>query len=130
MLLRDGRVVPVTAVRIDPFNGKVYNFSVAELESYAVGNTNVLVHNTGDCFNAPGEPGSFGDAAEAYHHRNNIYDLSERAFKAAEYYAGGDTIEELNLARAWLAKSKELFRTLARTREIGKIRFCKAGLTF
>ncbi len=46
LLLRDGRIVPVQAVRHEPFKGKVYNFSVAELESYAVANNNVLVHNS------------------------------------------------------------------------------------
>ena len=51
LLLRDGRIVPVQAIRHEAFRGKVYNFSVAELESYAVGRNNVLVHNIpGDCF--------------------------------------------------------------------------------
>jgi hypothetical protein len=50
LLLRDGRIVSVEAVRKEAFKDKVYNFSVAELESYAVGVNNVLVHNTPDCF--------------------------------------------------------------------------------
>jgi hypothetical protein len=51
LLLRDGRIVLVQAVRHQAFKGKVYNFSVAELESYAVGHNNVLVHNDPTCFN-------------------------------------------------------------------------------
>jgi hypothetical protein len=49
LLLRDGRIVSVEAVRKEAFKDKVYNFSVAELESYAVGLNNVLVHNVGPC---------------------------------------------------------------------------------
>jgi hypothetical protein len=46
----------LTWLRQEAFQGKVYNFSVAELESYAVGNNNVLVHNV-KCFDDVWEPG-------------------------------------------------------------------------
>jgi hypothetical protein len=63
LLLRDGRIVAVQAVRREQFKGKVYNFSVAELESYAVGVNNVLVHNTGaSCDYLDGSGGRWGGA--------------------------------------------------------------------
>ncbi len=69
LLLRDGRIVSVEAVRREAFQGKVYNFSVAELESYAVGRNNVLVHNVGECASdyeqAMREDLGVGDQAEA-----------------------------------------------------------------
>lgn len=46
LLLRDGRILPVEAVRHQPYFDQVYNFKVEELECYAVGPNSVLVHNT------------------------------------------------------------------------------------
>lgn len=46
LLLRDGRVVAVEALRHTPFEGTVYNLAVEELACYAVGRNGVLVHNT------------------------------------------------------------------------------------
>lgn len=45
VLLRDGRVVPVEAQELFPFEGTVYNLEVEELQCYAVGPHGVLVHN-------------------------------------------------------------------------------------
>jgi hypothetical protein len=56
-------------VRKEAFKDKVYNFSVAELESYAVGVNNVLVHNTGDCFGLLEDGGTDGA-----HHLDDLID--------------------------------------------------------
>ncbi|WP_165073864.1 RHS repeat-associated core domain-containing protein [Paludisphaera rhizosphaerae] len=61
LLLRDGRVVPVRGVRIEPYHDDVYNFHVDELECYAVGWNGVLVHNT----NGAEEAAEAGEAAAA-----------------------------------------------------------------
>jgi hypothetical protein len=45
LLIRDGRIVNVEAVRSAPFVDKVYNILVDDLHSYAVGQHGVLVHN-------------------------------------------------------------------------------------
>ncbi len=45
MFLRDGRQVPVETVRRQPANQTVYNFAVEDLECYAFGKSQVLVHN-------------------------------------------------------------------------------------
>jgi hypothetical protein len=55
VLLREGRVAPVDAVRVAPFMGLVYNFAVAWLACYAVGRQGILVHNqNGDPEAQPG----------------------------------------------------------------------------
>ena len=46
LLLRDGRIVPVEAIRHDPFEDTVYNFEVEDLHCYAVGRVSVLIHNS------------------------------------------------------------------------------------
>ncbi len=46
LLLRDGRIAAVEAVRSEPYHAEVYNIAVAELQCYAVGHSGVLVHNT------------------------------------------------------------------------------------
>ncbi len=46
VLLRDGRQVPVSHVDMEPSRMKVYNFNVEALHCYAVGERQVLVHNT------------------------------------------------------------------------------------
>ena len=45
LLLRDGRVLPVQAIRHQSYRGKVYNFHVDDLQCYAVGVADILVHN-------------------------------------------------------------------------------------
>jgi len=64
LLFRDGRILPVQAIRHQPFFDKVYNFKVNELECYAVGRNNVLVHNTNSGVEGtpqPEAPRPFGD---------------------------------------------------------------------
>jgi RHS repeat-associated protein len=48
VLLRPGEVVALESVRLDEAEERVYNFHVAELQNYAVGDCGVLVHNTND----------------------------------------------------------------------------------
>jgi RHS repeat-associated protein len=48
VLLRKGEVVALRSVQLDEVEERVYNFHVAELQNYAVGNGGVLVHNTND----------------------------------------------------------------------------------
>jgi hypothetical protein len=45
LLSRDGRTLVIEAIDHRQFSGKVYNISVAELECYAVGRNDILVHN-------------------------------------------------------------------------------------
>ena len=45
LLLREGRTATVDAVRPGPFHDLVYNFQVAELACYSVGQIGALVHN-------------------------------------------------------------------------------------
>jgi hypothetical protein len=45
LLLFDGRHVPVTAVEVQLWTQPVYNFSVDDLHTYAVGKHHALVHN-------------------------------------------------------------------------------------
>jgi hypothetical protein len=45
LLLSDGRRVPVTAVEVQLWTQPVYNFSVDDLHTYAVGKHHALVHN-------------------------------------------------------------------------------------
>jgi hypothetical protein len=54
LLLRDGRTVPVEAVRTGSYHDAVYNIAVAELQCYSVGRSGVLVHNT-NSGEVPGE---------------------------------------------------------------------------
>jgi hypothetical protein len=54
LLLRDGRTATVEAVGHAPYNGKLYNFAVSELETYAVGRHNLLVHNGNAAGGVPG----------------------------------------------------------------------------
>ena len=56
LLARDGRTRQVEAIQHTPFKDKVYNFHVAELETYAVGKESVLVHNVND--DVPGTDGA------------------------------------------------------------------------
>ncbi len=46
LLLRDGRILRVQAIRHQPYRDKVYNIHVDDLQCYAVGQNSVLVHNT------------------------------------------------------------------------------------
>ena len=46
LILLDGRIEKVQEVRLYPMFEQVYNFSVDDLECYAVGRCGVLVHNT------------------------------------------------------------------------------------
>jgi hypothetical protein len=55
LLSRDGRILPVQGIRLQPYRDKVYNFHVQEFESYAVGQNSVLVHNINNDANGPGE---------------------------------------------------------------------------
>jgi hypothetical protein len=48
VLLRQGEVMSLESVRVDEVVERVYNFHVAELQNYAVGECGVLVHNTND----------------------------------------------------------------------------------
>lgn len=48
VLLRHGEVMPVESVRLDEVEERVYNFNVAELQNYAVGECGILVHNTNE----------------------------------------------------------------------------------
>ena len=66
LLSRDGRILRVQAIRHEPYNDKVYNFHVAELESYAVGGNSVLVHNMNNDLEGPGqgEPNAGDDIPE------------------------------------------------------------------
>jgi RHS repeat-associated protein len=45
LLLRDGRTMPVEAIRHQAYCDKVYNFHVEDLQCYAVGRNSLLVHN-------------------------------------------------------------------------------------
>jgi RHS repeat-associated protein len=45
LLLKDGRQLPVTALATKPVSQAVYNFQVDDLHCYAVGTSEVLVHN-------------------------------------------------------------------------------------
>jgi hypothetical protein len=48
VLLRHGEIVGLESVRLDEVEERVYNFHVAELQNYAVGECGGLVHNTND----------------------------------------------------------------------------------
>ncbi|MGL6095745.1 MAG: RHS repeat-associated core domain-containing protein, partial [Fimbriiglobus sp.] len=48
LLLRLGEVLPLESVRLDDVEETIYNFHVAELQNYAVGECGVLVHNTSE----------------------------------------------------------------------------------
>src|SRR5262249_46930048 len=48
VLLREGEIMALEAVELDNAEERVYNFHVAELQNYAVGEIGVLVHNTND----------------------------------------------------------------------------------
>jgi hypothetical protein len=52
VLLRQGEVVALDSVLLDEVEERVYNFHVAELQNYAVGECGVLVHNTNEESNA------------------------------------------------------------------------------
>ncbi len=45
LLLRDGRIIGVQALRTCPYHADIYNFEVEELHCYTVGWSGVLVHN-------------------------------------------------------------------------------------
>jgi hypothetical protein len=45
LLLREGRQAVVSSLRRQPYDALVYNFEVADLHCYAVGNCGALVHN-------------------------------------------------------------------------------------
>jgi RHS repeat-associated protein len=69
VLLRHDAVVALESMRLDEVEEQVYNFHVAELQNYAVGECGALVHNTND---PPGlgnishpEPISFQQATRA-----------------------------------------------------------------
>ena len=57
LLSRDGRILPVQEIQHRRYCDKVYNFHVADLRCYAVGQSSVLVHN--ENFDSP----SSGDQA-------------------------------------------------------------------
>jgi Intein splicing domain len=48
VLLRHGEVVAIESVRLDDVEEMVYNFHVAELQNYAVGDCGILVHNANE----------------------------------------------------------------------------------
>jgi hypothetical protein len=48
VLLRRAGVVALQSVQIEDVEEAVYNFQVADLQNYAVGESGVLVHNTND----------------------------------------------------------------------------------
>jgi hypothetical protein len=48
VLLRSGELVTLDSVQLDEVEEWVYNFQVAELQNYAVGNCGILVHNAND----------------------------------------------------------------------------------
>jgi hypothetical protein len=60
LLLRDGRIVPVEAVRREPYEGDVFNFLVGGLNCYAIGYNGVLMHNG----NGDADNGGLGDGGE------------------------------------------------------------------
>jgi hypothetical protein len=60
VLLRHGGALALEAVRLDDVEEEVYNFSVAELQNYAVGAGGVLVHNANE---PPGSQGKKPNAA-------------------------------------------------------------------
>ena len=45
LLLRNGERLPIRSVHIQPYHDTVYNFEVANLHNYTVGNLRILVHN-------------------------------------------------------------------------------------
>jgi hypothetical protein len=47
LLLRGAPPARITAISLCPFTGSVYNFAVDDLHSYAIGQSQILVHN--DC---------------------------------------------------------------------------------
>ena len=106
LLLRDGRIVVVAAVRHEPFQGKVYNFSVAELESYAVGHNNVLVHNTGTCPGAPSAvqtPGSY------------LAGKAPRQVTPGTRVLEGQYVNDLGRVEPWTSHYDEYGRLIGRT---------------
>jgi RHS repeat-associated protein len=56
VLLRQGEVATLESVSLHEVEEQVYNFHVAELQNYAVGECGVLVHNTND---PPAAPASY-----------------------------------------------------------------------
>jgi RHS repeat-associated protein len=56
LLLRDGRIAKVKAVKTTPFEAQVYNFRVHDLHCYAVGRNGVLVHNENGAEAVPDKP--------------------------------------------------------------------------
>ena len=62
LLLVNGKEVSVEEVETVPYAEKVFNLEIAEIHTYAVGKTGVLVHNSDDC--GKGSPGDgIGKAA-------------------------------------------------------------------
>ena len=66
VVLRDGRAVFVTGLRIAQLDGRVHNFEVDDLHCYAVGRAGILVHNNnGPDVDAPKTlPEVFGNGAD------------------------------------------------------------------
>ena len=55
VLLRSGEQVAITAIAVTYSHQRVYNLHVDELQCYAVGNSQVLVHNNSAAFTELGE---------------------------------------------------------------------------
>ncbi len=90
LLLRDGRILPVEAIRHQPYCDKVYNLHVEELECYAVGCNSVLVHN----INGPASDGAslpFGGRQGALMYRQALL----VALDAARQMGEGDIALQL-----------------------------------
>jgi hypothetical protein len=84
--LRDGRVITLHQIARREFHGPVYNYRVSELHTYAVGNSEVLVHNN-DYTTRSAKPRvveKIADNAEQRIIRNGLTGNIDEAMEAAE----------------------------------------------
>jgi hypothetical protein len=116
--LRDGRRVPIRSVRTRPADELVYNFEVADLHTFAVGNAEALVHNRdpkpNTAFRALNEADSMALAANGrimpkatggtildhIQGRSTKYISASRTSGGTAKFRGPDGVVEIDLARA------------------------------
>jgi hypothetical protein len=104
LLLRDGRILPVEAVRQQPYEGAVFNFLVGGLNCYAVGYNGVLVHNgNGDADNGGlGQP----DA-------RSIDIQPGKGIQIGEGLSEAEAIDEVRAGGDVIAKDRDTARRIA-----------------
>lgn len=93
LLLKLGQQAPVTALSVQQVCQKVYNLQIEELHCYAVGVSQVLVHNN-----------SGDDAARARELQESINRLCEQARQAQEQHLNPELIEDINRTIAQLQR--------------------------